>query len=61
MVKISLSTDELFSVAQAAEIFKKPRLTIYRWIKRGKINAIKLGGGTYIEKSEIERIKGGRE
>jgi len=32
-------------------------LTIYRWIKAGKIKAVKIGRFWKIEEKELERIK----
>lgn len=56
-MEIKVTTDDLVSVAKAAEALGRPRLTIYRWIDAGKIHAIKLGGILFIPKSEVERIK----
>jgi len=56
-VEIKVTTDDLVSVARAAEALGRPRLTIYRWIDAGKIHGIKLGGVLFIPKSEVERLK----
>jgi len=56
-VEIKVTTDDLVSVAEAAKVLGRPRLTIYRWIDAGKIHGIKLGGILFIPKSEVERIK----
>jgi len=56
-VEIRVKTDDLVSVAQAAEALGRPRLTIYRWIDAGKIHGIKLGGILFIPKSEVGRLK----
>ncbi len=54
---IIIETDSLLSVAQTAKALNKPRLTIYRWIKAEKLQAVKLGGILFIPKSEVERLK----
>ncbi|GAI59374.1 unnamed protein product [marine sediment metagenome] len=56
-MEIRVTTDDLVSVADAAKILGRPRLTIYRWKDAGKIVGIKLGGIIFIPKSEIERLK----
>jgi excisionase family DNA binding protein len=38
-------TDELLTPRQVAELLQVDRNSIYRWIKKGVINAIKLPGG----------------
>ena len=53
---ITIETDSLLSVAQVAKILNKPRLTIYRWIKAEKLQAIKLGGILFIPRSELKRL-----
>ena len=47
------------TVKETAEIFKVKPLTIYRWIKDGKIKAVKIIGSVRIEESEIERLRKG--
>jgi len=56
-VEIKLVTTDLMSVAQAGKALGKPRLAIYRWIKAGKVHAVKLGGFLYVPKSEVERLQ----
>ncbi len=56
-MEIRIKTDDLVSVADAAKILERPRLTIYRWMDAGKIVGIKLGGVLFIPKTEVERIK----
>ncbi len=56
-MEIRVTTEDLVSVAKAAEALGRPRLTIYRWIEKGKIHGIRLGGILFIPKSEVERLK----
>lgn len=56
-MEIKVNTDDLASVAQVAKELGKTRLTIYRWVERGKIISIKLGGIIYIPKTEIGRLR----
>lgn len=46
-----------FSVKEVAEIFGKSELTIRRWVKDGKIKAIKAGGTYQFSLKDIEDFK----
>ena len=54
---MSTTTTDLMTVPQAAKLLGRPRMTLYRWIKNGKVIAIKLGGVLFVPTSEVERLK----
>lgn len=54
---ITVTTADLVSMQKAAELLGKPRMTIYRWVNRNKIHAIRLNGQLYVPVSEVERIQ----
>lgn len=54
---ITITTDDLVTVADAATALGKHIATIYRWHEAGQIVAVKFGGILFIPKSEIERLK----
>jgi len=54
-IEIKVTTSDLCSVAEAAKILGRSRLTIYRWIEKDEIAAIKLGGVLFIPRSEVDR------
>lgn len=56
-MEIKVTTSDLVSVADAARVLGRPKMTIYRWVDAGKIVGIKLGGVLFIPKSEVERLK----
>lgn len=48
---------KFYTVKEAAEILRFSPLTIYRWLKKGRIKGIKFGGSHYrIDKKEIDRF-----
>ena len=48
---------ELFRVREVAEILKVDPQTVYRWVRKGKINIIRLSsGGVRISRSEIDKF-----
>ena len=60
MLKIKIATsvdpDELLGVHDTALKTGKSRWTIYRWIKKGTLTPVWIGGRLYIHKAEIERV-----
>ena len=49
--------EKLFKPSEAAEMFSLKKLTIYRWIKAGKIKAVRLPDGRLrIAESELEKV-----
>jgi len=57
MAKIFIDTDELYDTTEAARLIGIGYVTLYRWIKNGKLIPLRIGGRTFITKSEIERVK----
>ena len=55
--RIEIKTDDLVSVPQAAKLLNRPKITLYRWIEKGKVVAIQLGGVLFIPKREVERLQ----
>jgi len=45
-----------YTLQEIAEILKISEITIYRYIKKGKIKAIKIGKKWRIKSEELERI-----
>jgi excisionase family DNA binding protein len=46
---------------EAASALQVTDVTVWRWIKSGKIRAEPLGRNVFIPKSEVERIKNERK
>ena len=61
MPNIIVDTGEVYDAAQAADLIGIGYATLYRWIKSGKIIAVKLAGRTLIPKSEVERLQKEKE
>jgi hypothetical protein len=55
--KITISSNDVLSVKQAARELEKHVATIYRWHNAGTILGVEFGGILFIPKSEVERIK----
>ena len=58
MAIITINTDDIMSVGDAARILDRPPVTIYRWIADGKLPAVKFSGVLYVPRADIERLKG---
>lgn len=49
--------EKLYQPKEVAEIFSLKKLTIYRWIRSGKIKAVRLPDGRLrIRESELEKV-----
>jgi excisionase family DNA binding protein len=46
---------EGFSQAEVAATFRVSERTVYRWVKAGKLKAVRDGGRVLIERDELER------
>ena len=61
MTKLTIKAEAAVSDAcgpeEAAELLGKGIATIWRWIRDGKIIAVRIGGRTLIPRREIERLK----
>lgn len=45
-----------YTVKEICEILKIKPLTVYRWLKAGKLKAVKIGKSFRVEKSEFEKF-----
>jgi len=61
MALVTINTNDLLSVQDAAKLLGRPRLAIYRMIKRNAITGIELGGVTFVLTNEIQKLKLGGE
>ena len=50
--------DHYLTMKQAAEARKVTRITIWRWIKAGKLPAEKVGREVLIRKQDLRRLTG---
>jgi len=48
-------------VPEAAKIIGKPKMTLYRWIRAGKVINVSFGDILFIPKSEVDRLKRQKE
>jgi excisionase family DNA binding protein len=45
-----------YTVAQVAEGFGRSELTIRRWIKAGRLNAVRIGGSWYVPAEDLDAL-----
>ncbi|MGC8849571.1 MAG: helix-turn-helix domain-containing protein [Candidatus Bathyarchaeia archaeon] len=49
--------EKLLTTKEVAEVFNVTRHAVAKWIREGRIRAVKLPGGQYrVPESEVERI-----
>ncbi len=59
MTRVSIKVDavaDAYCLEDAARLLGKGTATIWRWIRSGKILAVRIGGRTLIPEQEIERL-----
>jgi excisionase family DNA binding protein len=49
--------DYFYTESQAAKQLGLNRITIWRWIKAGKLNTQKIGGVVFIPKEQIDSLR----
>ena len=54
--QIILETDQLMTIPKAAELLEVHFTTLYRWIEKGKIPAIRIGTQTYLESNLVKEM-----
>lgn len=57
MTKLIVDTSEVYGTNEAAGLLGIGYATLYRWVKDGKLIPLRIGGRTFIPKSEVERLK----
>jgi|GEM_PF-1445330 len=57
MTEITIQTSDLMSVQDFAEKAGRHRWQVYRWIKKGRIRAVRLGGILFIPTEEMAVVK----
>ena len=55
LIKVKGNT-KMYNIDQVAEMLRLCRITVFRYIKSGKIKAIKIGREWRIKQEEIDRI-----
>lgn len=54
-------TEQTYTTKEVAELMRVHPLTVIRWIKAGKLQGLRVGGGKShyrISKAEVERLTG---
>jgi len=59
--KITITTEDLLSVPQAAKELGVHFATVYRWIDKGRIHPFRIGGQVFVTVDEIRALKEQRE
>lgn len=60
MTRVTIKVDaaaDAYGPEEAAALLGKGVATIWRWIRSGKILAVRIGGRTLIPEGEIKRLK----
>jgi excisionase family DNA binding protein len=55
--KVTITTEDLVSVPQAAKQIGVNFSTVYRWIDKGKIRPFRIGGQVFITVEDLKALK----
>jgi len=61
MSRLRINSQDFITVPEAAKIIGKPKMTLYRWIRAGKVINVSFGDILFIPKSEVDRLKRQKE
>jgi len=56
MDRNDIHSSDLLSVVEAAELMRVSRVSVHRWIEKGKLTAIRIGNSRFVLKKEVEAI-----
>jgi len=51
-----MEDEKYYTIEEVAEMLKVVYMTVYRWIKQGKLKAFRVGKKYMIKKSDIEAL-----
>ena len=57
MDNIVIEAKGLLDIQETLDELQISYATFFRWIKKGHLSPVKIGGRTYITRSDVERIK----
>ena len=58
MSRIRIDSKDFITIPEMAKLMKKPKMTLYRWAKAGKLIYMELGGVKFIPVTEMKRLSG---
>ncbi len=61
MASDNLRFTDFLSVPEAAVVCRVSRVTIHRWVQRGKLDAVYIGKARFVQKGDIESICAARD
>jgi excisionase family DNA binding protein len=56
-IKLTVTSEDLLTVAQASEVLSVHLATAYRWVEKGKLHAFRIGGQVFVTVDEVEALK----
>ena len=59
-MEITFKSTDILSISEAAQQLGITRMTLYRWIDKGKIQSLMFGGYRAIPVVEVERLNAER-
>ena len=57
MARIAIDSKDFVTIPEMAKRMGKPKMTLYRWVKAGKLISVEFGGIKFIPVSELKRLE----
>jgi excisionase family DNA binding protein len=57
----NIHLNDLLSVTEASELLRVSRVSVHRWIEKGKLTVFRIGGSRFVLKKEVEEICAARD
>lgn len=56
MARITIDSKDFITIPEMAKKMKRPKMTLYRWVKSGKLIAVEFGGIKFVPVTELKRL-----
>ena len=56
MTRIKIDSKDFMTIPEMAKRMGKPKMTLYRWAKLGKLVCVEFGGIKFVPLTELKRL-----
>lgn len=56
MTRITINSKDFITIPELAKKLGRPKMTLYRWAKSGKLISVEFGGIKFIPVTELKRL-----
>jgi len=56
MSRITINSQDFMTIPEVAKRIRRPKMTLYRWAKSGKLISVEFGGVKFVPVTELKRL-----